>query len=52
MGGEELYYVQKVFESNFIAPLGLMVDAFEREFSQKIGIKHGVALSSVTRPCI
>ena len=48
MGGEELYYVQEAFDSNFIASLGLMVDAFEGEFSQKIGIKHGVALSSGT----
>jgi dTDP-4-amino-4,6-dideoxygalactose transaminase len=48
MGGEELYYVQEAFDSNFNAPLGLMVDTFEREFSQKIGIKHGVALSSGT----
>jgi hypothetical protein len=52
MGGEELYYVQEAFDSNFNAPLGLMVDTFEREFSQKIGINHGVALSSGTRPCV
>ena len=31
-----------------IAPLGPMVDAFEKEFSEYTGIKHCVALSSGT----
>jgi len=48
MGGEELRFIQEAFESNYIAPLGPMVDAFEQEFSDYVGIKHSVALSSGT----
>lgn len=48
MGGSELKYVTEAFESNFIAPLGPMVDRFEREFSALTGMPHCVALSSGT----
>ena len=48
MNGEELRFVQEAFESNYIAPLGPMVDAFEKEFAEKVGIKHAVAVSSGT----
>ena len=48
MGGEEIKFVQEAFESNYIAPLGSQVDAFEREFAEYVGIKHCVALSSGT----
>lgn len=48
MGGEEETWVRRAFASNFIAPLGPMVDAFEREFSRVTGIPHCVALSSGT----
>ena len=48
MGDEELRFVQEAFESNYIAPLGPMVDAFEAEFSEYTGIKHCLALSSGT----
>ena len=48
MGGEEMRFVQEAFESNYIAPLGPQVDAFEREFAKYVGIKHCVALSSGT----
>ncbi|RJQ80873.1 MAG: aminotransferase class I/II-fold pyridoxal phosphate-dependent enzyme [Desulfobacteraceae bacterium] len=48
MGGEELAMVTQAFESNYIAPLGPMVDAFERAFVEKTGIPHAVALSSGT----
>ena len=48
MGGEEMRFVQEAFESNYIAPLGPQVDAFEREFAKYIGIKHCVAVSSGT----
>ena len=34
--------------SNYVAPLGPQVDAFEREFAEYVGIKHCVALSSGT----
>jgi dTDP-4-amino-4,6-dideoxygalactose transaminase len=48
MGGEELKFIQEAFESNYIAPLGPMVDAFEREFAEVVGIRHCVAVSSGT----
>ncbi|MEA1947163.1 MAG: aminotransferase class I/II-fold pyridoxal phosphate-dependent enzyme, partial [Thermodesulfobacteriota bacterium] len=48
MCGEELTCVYNAFESNYIAPLGPHVDAFEREFSIYVGIKHCLALSSGT----
>ena len=48
MGGEEMSFVREAFESNYIAPLGPQVDAFEKEFSEYVGIKHCVALSSGT----
>ncbi len=40
--------VQDAFESNWIAPLGPHVDAFEQEFCARIGVPHAVALSSCT----
>jgi len=48
MGGREQEFVRQAFESNYIAPLGPMVDAFEREFSAATGIPHCLALSSGT----
>lgn len=48
MGGREQELVRQAFESNYIAPLGPMVDAFERDFSDYTGIPHCVALSSGT----
>ncbi|MCD6401331.1 MAG: aminotransferase class I/II-fold pyridoxal phosphate-dependent enzyme, partial [Anaerolineales bacterium] len=48
MGGEEMRFVKEAFESNYIAPLGPQVDAFEREFAEYVGIKHCVAVSSGT----
>ncbi len=46
--GREAEYVRQAFESNWIAPLGPHVDAFEREFCETVGAKHAVALSSGT----
>lgn len=48
LGEYELEFVKDAFASNFIAPLGPQVDAFEREFSEYTGIKYCVALSSGT----
>jgi dTDP-4-amino-4,6-dideoxygalactose transaminase len=48
MSGEEMRFVQEAFDSNYIAPVGPMVDAFEQEFSEYVGIKHCLALSSGT----
>jgi pyridoxal phosphate-dependent aminotransferase EpsN len=48
MGGDELKLVQETFASNWIAPLGPQVDAFEREFAARVGSAHAAALSSGT----
>ena len=48
MGGEEMKFAKEAFDSNYIAPLGPMVDAFEKEFAERVGIPHVVALSSGT----
>ncbi len=48
MGGRELDFVREAFASNYIAPLGPQVDAFEREFAEKVGAKYAAALSSGT----
>lgn len=48
MGGREQEFIRQAFESNYIAPLGPMVDAFEREFAAYTGIPHCLALSSGT----
>lgn len=36
------------FDSNWIAPLGPQVDAFEAEFAECVGVRHAVAVSSGT----
>jgi dTDP-4-amino-4,6-dideoxygalactose transaminase len=38
----------EAFDSNWIAPLGPHVDAFEREFAEAVGAPHALALSSGT----
>jgi dTDP-4-amino-4,6-dideoxygalactose transaminase len=48
MGELEETYVADAFASNWIAPLGPHVDAFEREFCEVVGALHGAALSSGT----
>jgi len=40
--------VAEAFASNWIAPLGPQVDAFEREFAQMVNAPHALALSSGT----
>ncbi len=46
MGGTEMQYVQEAFDSNYIAPLGPQVNAFEKAFCEYTGFKHCVALNS------
>src|SRR5664280_714159 len=48
MGGDELKLVQETFASNWIAPLGPQVDAFEREFAVRVGSPYAAALCSGT----
>lgn len=48
MGGMERKLVQDVFDSNWIAPTGPMVTAFEQDLATLTGIAHVAALSSGT----
>ncbi len=48
MGADEFALVQEAFASNWIAPLGPHVDAFERELAAYVGIGYAAALSSGT----
>ena len=48
MGGEEIKYVHEAFETNWIAPVGPHINAFEEELSAYLGVKHCSALSSGT----
>ena len=48
MHGEEIRYIQEAFDTNWIAPLGANVDAFEKELAAYVGISHAAALSAGT----
>jgi dTDP-4-amino-4,6-dideoxygalactose transaminase len=48
MGEKEKELLLNAFDSNWIAPMGPHVDAFEREFCKTVGIPHAAALSSGT----
>ncbi|NLD93467.1 MAG: aminotransferase class I/II-fold pyridoxal phosphate-dependent enzyme [Fibrobacter sp.] len=48
MCGEELRYVNKAFDANWIAPAGPDIDAFEKEICALTGASHAVALASGT----
>jgi pyridoxal phosphate-dependent aminotransferase EpsN len=48
LGDSERAFVSEAFESNWIAPLGPNIDAFESEFGQYTGASNAVALSSGT----
>ncbi|WHY90996.1 aminotransferase class I/II-fold pyridoxal phosphate-dependent enzyme [Neobacillus cucumis] len=48
MSGKEHKYINEAFETNWIAPLGPNVDAFEKEIAQYTGANEAVAVSSGT----
>lgn len=48
MSGVELENIKKVFESNYIAPLGEFVDKFENSIKKFSGAKFALALNSGT----
>jgi len=48
MSGNELTYIQKAFDQNYIAPVGPNVDAFEVTLANYCGVRHAAALSSGT----
>jgi dTDP-4-amino-4,6-dideoxygalactose transaminase len=48
VGAEERRMLLDAFDSNWIAPVGPDIDAFERELAERVGVDHAVALSSGT----
>jgi pyridoxal phosphate-dependent aminotransferase EpsN len=48
LSGNELFYVKEAFDSNWIAPLGPHVNAFEKELATYVGSGHAAAVSSGT----
>jgi len=48
VGPDERELLLDAFDSNWIAPLGPHVDAFEAEVAAAVGVRHAVALSSGT----
>ena len=48
IGPEELALVTEAFDTNWVAPVGPHVDAFESEFAASTGAAHAVAVSSGT----
>lgn len=48
MGGEELDFVREAFSSNYIAPVGPQIDAFEAEFAETVGVKYAAAVATGT----
>lgn len=48
MSGNELKYIEKVFQSNYIAPLGEYVNKFEESIKNYTGAKNALAVTSGT----
>jgi len=48
LGGDEQQLVANAIASNWIAPLGPHVDAFEHELAERVDMAHAAALSSGT----
>ncbi|MFD4703693.1 DegT/DnrJ/EryC1/StrS family aminotransferase [Gottfriedia sp. NPDC058432] len=48
MSGNEQKYINQAFDSNWVAPLGPNVDAFEKEIASYVGASGAVAVNSGT----
>lgn len=48
MGGNELKYIEEVFKSNYIAPLGKFVNRFEESVKDYTQCENALALNSAT----
>lgn len=48
MHGEEQEFIREAFDTNWVAPLGPNVNAFEKELAQYVGVPHASALSAGT----
>ena len=48
MHGEELFYMQKAYETNWMSTVGENINEVERMATERLGCRHAVALSSGT----
>ncbi|MCY7901054.1 DegT/DnrJ/EryC1/StrS family aminotransferase [Bacillus inaquosorum] len=48
MSGREQHYISEAFRSNWIAPLGPLVNTFEEQLAERVGVKGAAAVSSGT----
>ncbi|MHC5562333.1 DegT/DnrJ/EryC1/StrS family aminotransferase [Bacillus spizizenii] len=48
MSGREQHYISEAFRSNWIAPLGPLVNSFEEQLAERVGVKAAAAVSSGT----
>ncbi|NRD76342.1 aminotransferase class I/II-fold pyridoxal phosphate-dependent enzyme [Bacillus sp. BRMEA1] len=48
MSGNEMEYIKEAFDTNWIAPLGPNVEAFEKDIAEYAGVNGAVAVSSGT----
>lgn len=48
LGEYEMGFIEEAFRTNWVAPLGPNVDAFEHELATYVGVGHAVAVSSGT----
>ena len=48
LSGRELEYLKNAVDSNWVAPLGPQVDAFEQELAELVDVPNALALSSGT----
>ena len=48
IAGHEWEYVKECFDTGWVSSVGAFVDRFEREFAQRAGVDHAVAMGSGT----
>jgi pyridoxal phosphate-dependent aminotransferase EpsN len=48
MGGREMEYIKEAFDTNWIAPYGPSINAFEGEMANYVGVESALALTSGT----
>lgn len=48
MHGEELYYIKKAYDTNWMSTIGENIDVIEEKIAEKIGVYYSVALASGT----
>ena len=48
MGGNEQKYIDEVFKSNYIAPIGAYIDKFEASICDYMGVKNALAVTCGT----